>query len=1027
MNKPVGTKKDGLQSDQTLQPEKQKEILIPDQGTNKNIIPADAVKGKWYTEYQNQKKQKRVFIEDNEKTRKANKNIRYQIYPRFFQFPFEDGKPEPVRKDDFLVDLDCADEQDRTVKEARLIIKEVEEKYHVPPELWEIWLSGGKGVHLKLPAVCFGLEQGAQKLPLYYKRFAGDLVMLLNLETVDTSIYNMRTGKPFRRENIQRENGKYKVRVTLKELMSKSFEDLEPLCEKPRDITAVVGTGKASELLISKMKAVVSAVDKNEQITRKDKPQKEIIARLDGKTAACIECLINDDSEPNPGHRDFNRISQTLTRYCHMKELDLEGSVELCKPFIEGYSGSSSLGTVEDRMGNFKARWHSMKGEKFSCFYVQSLRLPEVHEHCRRCAVEHLSEATIKERLENLQAKWAKSSDDGNLPPDATEEWCRIVYEANPPNDVALRAALQMVAKLLPATIGIKAVKDTYAEYVLRMGEIKTRELEENVRVAQEKGELPFNVMYRATNLDDAIRVAELALNERPGALECFRFGEIVSFIEEKAPMGARAIKKGDKVPKIPLIKPYRHLVLRCRLESSIQFMVKDKKSGIPFDIAPPPDVINGIIDRSAIQTYLPQVDGLATTPILRGDGSYAYRKGPDKKSRLYLSQTWDKSKLIKGEDVDRKRAAELFKGIADGPFGEFEFKEKLDLVSAVSFLMTGTIRKILPIAPGCAATAHIQGSGKTTLFLIIHALIAGRDMPVYTLPEDSGEEGKKEIISTLIENPPVVCYDNVDDGKTIRNALLSRIITQAEYTGRYLGVSKNVTVPTNTLICVTGNNITFTSDLVRRFLQCRLEAVGKNPERRNFEHKHVLPWILSIREDVIVSVLGIIAGFLASCRIGGERIGGGIGGDNGFGVDMPASGFAAWDELVRFPLLWATGVDLLDSFDTVAADSSDNLAKHVLVSELVREFGRGTFTAKDIVEHIDKKTTAHNRLGCDMSQAIDGVSSGAINFSSPRSMSNIIQKVIGFHSDDGVLRKEHVRNVNVYHVEGEMTWEDLL
>jgi hypothetical protein len=150
------------------------------------------------TYYQREKKQKRVFQKASDPIPKGS---RYGSYPERFQHIPESHDKEPNRKADLYIDLDKDGNISLTVKEALQIIKHFFDVYDVSTNEWRISFSGGKGVHLKLKAGVLGLEAGRWNLPLIYKALIKEIVDSQELQSVDLSIYCMRSGKPFRIEN----------------------------------------------------------------------------------------------------------------------------------------------------------------------------------------------------------------------------------------------------------------------------------------------------------------------------------------------------------------------------------------------------------------------------------------------------------------------------------------------------------------------------------------------------------------------------------------------------------------------------------------------------------------------------------------------------------------------------------------------------------------------------------------------------------------------------------------------------------
>src|SRR5207244_3396129 len=146
--------------------------------------------------------------------------------------------------------------------------------------------------------------------------------------------------------------------------------------------------------------------------------------------------------------------------------------------------------------------------------------------------------------------------------------------------------------------------------------------------------------------------------------------------------------------------------------------------------------------------------------------------------------------------------------------FSEIQFHDaKTDGAALLALYLTGIARKVLSQAPAGLIVARMQGTGKTTAARMLHVALTGRDMAVQTISPERAEF-QKAIFATLMRQPAMVCFDNLADGYNLESPELARIITNPTYDDRILGVSKVMTVPTNTLIIFTGNGITVGADL---------------------------------------------------------------------------------------------------------------------------------------------------------------------------------------------------------------------
>lgn len=98
-----------------------------------------------------------------------------------------------------------------------------------------IYASGSKGFHVEIPELCFmpkATTTGTAWLPYIYRKIAEDLYV----DTLDLRVYTGKRGRMWRTPNVQRENGMFKVAITLDEAMAMTPELYAELIVSPRDL-----------------------------------------------------------------------------------------------------------------------------------------------------------------------------------------------------------------------------------------------------------------------------------------------------------------------------------------------------------------------------------------------------------------------------------------------------------------------------------------------------------------------------------------------------------------------------------------------------------------------------------------------------------------------------------------------------------------------------------------------------------------------------------------------------------------------
>lgn len=108
-------------------------------------------------------------------------------------------------------------------------------EYDISPEAVRLWLSGGRSFHATVPSHVIGADDGHKFLPDIYARMIERLFPSTVARTLDRGIYNRGKGRMWRLPNRRRtDTNRYKVPITLAELLHKPYTELDGLTAKPR-------------------------------------------------------------------------------------------------------------------------------------------------------------------------------------------------------------------------------------------------------------------------------------------------------------------------------------------------------------------------------------------------------------------------------------------------------------------------------------------------------------------------------------------------------------------------------------------------------------------------------------------------------------------------------------------------------------------------------------------------------------------------------------------------------------------------
>ena len=303
-----------------------------------------------------------------------------------FSEPYENsGAPEPHRWGDVPFDFDGAG----ALKDARdLALTHLPHLYGLDPYDLRYFMSGKKGLHIEIPAECFGASDGDQYLPKIYKRVATELKTAFDLSTLDMSVYNMKSGKLWRIPNVKRSNDRYKVPIELEELRDLSEADLIELTKAPREIDVINDDppdvchdlkslyDEAKEFVHQEQKERVES----DPLTDEEK------ARISKEIPPCVRYVLT--ACPSTDKSNFNKLVLNLCKYFITSGHDLKGSIESARSFIEKYPHSETYATKEHRLQHWKELFTYLSGDAdsdFNCSYMRGMGFPGNAFECKTC------------------------------------------------------------------------------------------------------------------------------------------------------------------------------------------------------------------------------------------------------------------------------------------------------------------------------------------------------------------------------------------------------------------------------------------------------------------------------------------------------------------------------------------------------------------------------------------------------------------------------------------------------------------
>src|SRR5262249_28449492 len=144
-------------------------------------------------------------------------------------------------------------------------------------------------------------------------------------------------------------------------------------------------------------------------------------------------------------------------------------------------------------------------------------------------------------------------------------------------------------------------------------------------------------------------------------------------------------------------------------------------------------------------------------------------------------------------------------------------------------------------VLPMHVINASTPGTGKSLLSRAIVLIASGLEPTIMMRPKDE-DEVRKNGLALMLEGHPAIVLDNIS-GK-LASGNMAAIITAPQVTDRVLGFSRTATAQQRALWIVNGNNVSLSSENIRRSLLITLDAGEERPEDRRIKRSDLIRFI---------------------------------------------------------------------------------------------------------------------------------------------------------------------------------------
>jgi hypothetical protein len=359
----------------------------------------------------------------------------------------------------------------------------------------------------------------------------------------------------------------------------------------------------------------------------------------------------------------------------------------------------------------------------------------------------------------------------------------------------------------------------------------------------------------------------------------------------------------------------------RSYLEN-IAYTFKWKRIGEEFQKVTddvPVELSRGTLRSDQFVFQLPRLQriNMVRQPVLRRDGRLEILpEGYDAESEVFTMP----NNIVIDESWSLDRSCMFLRDLLKD-FAIDDRSRAVQIASMASFFGSG-LQEISAKRLNFVMSSNSPGGGKGLLVEMAIVPVMG-SCDVQTIPK-SADAFRETLNSAVLNAIPYVFFDELEGN--IKNNDLNAFITSSSRTGRLFNNQKMFSCPKTTICYLAGNNLTLSTDIARRVLECKIYIEEADNRHRKFDRELTADYFKrpEVRGDVLSALWCLIRSWDQAGRPGVDkvlpsfeewsRIFGGIVQHAGFGnptVPPPSeeSGDTEWSDMVLLVSKLSDGV----------------------------------------------------------------------------------------------------------------------
>ena len=399
--------------------------------------------------------------------------------------------------------------------------------------------------------------------------------------------------------------------------------------------------------------------------------------------------------------------------------------------------------------------------------------------------------------------------------------------------------------------------------------------------------------------------------------------------------------------PEQRVIVPVSAEWLRRELNTRAEYQKFARVRNMWEPVNCPLDLVHNIAEVGDWKHFRP-LEGIATAPFLRADGTICDTPGYDAPSRVYYAPNAPFPQIPTDPNKDDADAA--MERLLE-PFSQFPFATEGARAGFLAHLLAAAARHAIDTRPVLIYSAPLAATGKTLLAGMPSRIADGVE-PAERPFTDDGEELRKVLMSALLAGDSTLLLDNIPNGSRVRSPVLCGFVTAPVYSDRRLGVSESPTLPNRCQVIGTGNNVTPSSDLARRCIVVRLDVEAESARGRTFRIADLKEYVREHRARLLCDALLVIRAHLLA----------------GSPTNLhPLESFERWSRFARDPVAWLGYGDAVASQECETEDELGPLRDAFRWLSAHPTFATADFTARDLAKACEQLV-----VGEDLRRAIE-------------------------------------------------------